>query len=234
MKTQQPQHKEIEMRTISSKIWKALCKHFLAIIGWILIGALFYKFVYEQLYLIENFVVLSVIGVLGLLFSFMFSCSEMAITTFDENELRQLSEELENKDLSEKKSRTAHKKNVQLMDIYFEKDTYIPAIVIGNNIANVFLTALIPLAYDASKEVQELSLPLPFTDPTYILEIPGAGTETLTLFSILLLIIIFGEILPKEIGRKNSLTLVRALLPVINITKIWLPLTRAFTILSRD
>ncbi len=86
-------------------------------------------------------------------------------------------------------------------------------IVVLNHLSTVLLGALLPISLDVihKRPIEtDICSKLDWLgyDPCPI-SILGAGSESLTFFSVSLLLIIFGKIVPEKIGRKHNVSIIR-------------------------
>ena len=116
-------------------------------------------------------------------------------------------------------------KSLQLSEIIENSRDFNPSIVIGNNVANVAITAFVPLAMH---EPRIGNIPLNQIESNIaalfggedVTSIPLNYSEGLfTFFSVTLIILIFGEIIPKRIASTNPLGVVVALRPIIILSR---------------
>ncbi len=96
-------------------------------------------------------------------------------------------------------------------------------IVVLNHLVTVLLGALLPITLRAGIPVEIdpcSALPwLGFNGCSLI--VPGTGkTESLTFFSVSLLLILFGKIVPEKIGRKHNAWIIRNFRGLINWTYV--------------
>lgn len=189
-------------------------------IGWAIVSYLVYYYVVLQSGLIASVWLMAVVTIVGLAFSFLFSSTEMALAECTQEDFRKLelrAKEIENEakknstSFNEVYYRREVKKLLKVKEIYNNSAAYNPAIVVGNNVANVAVATMLPMAL-TSEPPQDGSIKFVFGEegvlsfiglPVYGMPFPG--TETLTFFSVLLLIIIFGEIIPKRLAQNDPL-----------------------------
>ena len=150
----------------------------------------------------------------------------MAIASLGDPELKQLEQEAE--ELSSRQAQLtageyakANSRVWQTLEIFYDADKLNAPIVICNNVANVVVTAFMPLAL---KSAQPPVFKIGGFSFTPIL----AGSETLTFFLTLIFIVILGEIVPKRLGMTYALWFVknfRGFIRLINLLFGWIGLS---------
>ena len=199
-----------------SKVWIQ------AIAGWLLLAAVFYCYVVRQWYLIGHTGILIAVLGIGVLVSFVLSSLEMALATLSADALVQLGNESKQLDDAhdngriDAKAHSAGKSRIfDLLNIYYTREDLNPPLTICSNISSVVMTAFAPLAITAS--ITPSPVAIDYASIGSILgchqnctvSLPGAGKETLIFFAVVLLVIIFGEIVPKKLGLKYNLWFVK-------------------------
>lgn len=196
---------------------KTLFKFIRISVIWCLIAYLFYYYVVLQVDLVADFNLLLSVSLIGICFSFLFSSAEMALAACGPKQMEEIQEMVKQYNdftyVLEKKDGTTdfqysqfesqRKRWISVHEIMSNSGKYNAGIVVGNNIANVAVAAILPVALYANKiKILEFQ----FSENYYFKKFfdyevdsfPMAGTEALTFFSVLLAIIIFGELLPKQ------------------------------------
>ncbi len=170
--------------------------------GWIVIMALLYVYVVKQAYLVRDSWLMIGVIVLGVALSFLCSSVEMAIASLGESELERIAAEGEQlrqqqATLSQSEYIKRQRRILKLMLVYYEAGRLNAPIVIFNNVANILIASFIPLAL-ATADVRPLHVVLPILGP---LSLPWAGSETLTFVVTIFFLVVFGEVVPKWLGR---------------------------------
>jgi len=204
-------------------------------LGWIVLAYFGYYLVIQQFSIVIDPLLLGLVLFIGIAASFIFSSSEMALAECGSSQIETLEKEsieltkfingLADKEL--RKKYNAERIRIQEMQEIIENATdYNPSIVIGNNIANVAVTSFVPLALGGSSLE---SRPAPITNiEKQILEFFGSesfpigGEGLFTFFSVTVLIIIFGEIIPKRLAINNPMTFVKFFRIIIKWSKLLL------------
>lgn len=189
--------------------------------GWIFISLLIYVYVIGQYELISNPILMFLLTIFGLWLSYLLSSAEMAIANCGEDQVKTLAEmskeikaQLEKLDENDEQFRRSYhlaesKKISQIQEIIENSSNFNPSIVIANNVVNIAIAALLPSAMTSSSS--GIKIPSFFgvenlIKDSFALEyLPFAGVETLTFCSSVLVIIVFGEIIPKRLATDNPL-----------------------------
>jgi CBS domain containing-hemolysin-like protein len=116
-----------------------------------------YVYAYSQINLIADSTILLIVLIAGLVVSFLCAAAEMAIASLDQAELETLN--VKNQALLEARRRMnqsdhaqqldyikRHRQILQIMEIYYSANALNAPIVIFNNIANILIASLLPVA----------------------------------------------------------------------------------------
>lgn len=209
---------------LNAKHLKKAATYFLSLIpGSVVIGTLVYFYVIDQRYLITHRAAFLLLVAVGVSLSLLFSLLESALMTI--NSLQHIAE--------------LHVRTKQLATNFPTADQDAPSaeyieqryaldaekilvakasernapIVVLNHLSTVLLGAVLPISLDVVHKRPiniDVCSDLPWLgyDPCPI-SILGVGSESLTFFSVSLLLIVFGKIVPEKIGRKHNAWIIR-------------------------
>jgi CBS domain containing-hemolysin-like protein len=192
--------------------------------GSVFLGLLVYLYVVRQYDLIRHPLFFWLLVIVVVLFSMLFSVVEAALMTID---VKQHVTQLEQRTIG-LMSQHLQSGHAQLSKEYLEQRHELVAeiklvseasernapIVVLNHLATILLGAVLPISLRVGS-VAPVSVDMCSTLPwlgfdACPLPVPGTGrTESLTFFSVSLLLIVFGKIVPEKIGRKHNAWIIR-------------------------
>jgi CBS domain containing-hemolysin-like protein len=189
--------------------------------GAAVIGGLVYLYVVRQWSLVAHPHLYWLLVVFTVSLSLLFSLLESALMTINieqartqlEAKARQLSSQHDPEgEVPSDEYRKARHDLFSEMELVSEAGEYNAPIVVLNHLSTVVLGAFLPYSFskdpphaisvDVCSSVKWLGL-----DPCPI-DIWGAGAESLTFFTVSLLLIVFGKIVPEKIGRRHNVWII--------------------------
>jgi CBS domain containing-hemolysin-like protein len=158
-----------------------------------------YIYFYRQRALIQSVGILAAILAIGVALSFLCSSVEMALASFGDVQLgklraegKSLLEERAQDNLTEQEYITRQKGIFDMMLLFYKAEELNVPIVIFNNIVNTLIASLLPLAF--VRDAKPIVPTLPFIGRP----IPFGGAETLTFAITIFVLVLFGEVIPKN------------------------------------
>ncbi|MDD2003622.1 hypothetical protein [Pseudomonas putida] len=194
-----------------------LLKVFRIALGWSVIFALVYIYVYTQKNLIADLNIFFSVIIAGTSLAFIFSALEASLLNIDIEvdkmpiliESQKNIEELKMQGLDKKRGRHLAKiqnRNQKIIDIICNDERHVAPLVISGNVLSILVASFLPSALQKTENLSPLTFDFSWLSElvrfsSYSVTLPGAGTQTLTFFSAALILIVFGKIVPKKLGK---------------------------------